>query len=171
MEELCRICGEVLKEDGHAIIKISQERAIQNIRECAESRGLEWSCLVNEGDRFHVDCRKKFTKKDRIKSVRVLKNSKPKTRNDSNPDTPLSTTKKFDYRTCCLFCTKAGCIKNVDDNGHCITKPKNHLIGHVSFVKSKIWFDASVRRPVKGYTDDSSCEVRGRVETVSCLIS
>ena len=70
MEELCSICGEVLKEDdGHAIIKISQERAVQNIRECTELRGLEWSCLVNKGDCFHVDCRKKFTKKDRIKNL------------------------------------------------------------------------------------------------------
>ena len=101
MEELCRICGEVLKEeDGHAIIKTSQERAIQN-RECAELGGLEWSCLVNKG--FHVDCRKKFTKKDRIKPVSVLQNSKPKTGNDSNPGKLLFTTEKFDYRTCCLF--------------------------------------------------------------------
>ena len=39
----------------------------------------------------------------------------------------------------------------------------------MSFVKSKTWFDASVRRQVKGCTDDWSCEVKGRVETVSCL--
>ena len=170
MEELCRICGEVLKEDDrHDIIKISQERAVQNIRECAELRGLEWSCLVNKGDRFHVDCRKEFTKKDRIKPVRVLENSNPKTRNDSNPGTSLSTTEKFDYRICCLFCTKAVCIKYVDDNGNCIIKPENHLIDDVSFVKSKTWFDASVRRQVKGRTDDWTSEVRGRVKTVSCL--
>ena len=85
MEELCRICGEVLNEDnGHEIIKVSQEHAIENIRKSAELRGLEWSCLANKGDRFHVDCRKEFTKNDKIKPVRVLQNSKPKTRNDSN---------------------------------------------------------------------------------------
>ena len=167
MEELCRICGEVLKEDdGHAIIKISQERAVQNIRECTELRGLEWSCLAKKGDCFHVDCRKEFTKKDRIKPVQVLQNSKPKTRSDSNPGTPLSTTEKFDYRTCVLFCTKAVCIKHVDDNRHCIIKPNRHLIGDVSFVKLKTWFNASVRRQVKGRTYDWLCEVRGHVETV-----
>ena len=170
MEELCRICGEVLNEDnGHVIIKVSQEHAVENIRKSAELRGLEWSCLANKGDRFHVDCRKEFTKNDKIKTVRVLQNSKPKTRNDSNPGTPLSTTGKFDYRTCCLFCTKAVCIKHVDDNGHCIIKSKKHLIGDVSFVRSKTWFDASFHRQVKGHTDDWSCEVRGRIETVSSL--
>ena len=56
------------------------------------------------------------------------------------------------------------CIKHVNDNGHFIIKPKKHLIGDVSFVKSKTWFDASVRRQVKGRT-----EVRGRAETVPCL--
>ena len=73
MEELCRICGEVLKEeDGRVIIEISHDRAVQNIRnirECTELRSWEWSCLVNKGDRFHVDGRKEFTKKDRIKPV------------------------------------------------------------------------------------------------------
>ena len=43
MEELYRICGEVLKEDdGNTIIKISHDRAVQNIRnirECIELRG------------------------------------------------------------------------------------------------------------------------------------
>ena len=117
MEELCRICGEVLKEDdGHAIIKISQELVVQSIRECAKLRCLEWSCLVNKGDHFRVDCGKEVTKKDRIKPVQVLKNNNPKTRNDSNPGTLSFTTEKLDYRTCCLFCTKAVCIKHVDDN-------------------------------------------------------
>ena len=73
MEELYRICGEVLKEDdGNTIIKISHDRAVQNIRnirECIELRGQEWSCLVNKGDRFHFDGRKEFTKKDRMKPV------------------------------------------------------------------------------------------------------
>ena len=170
MEELRKICGEVLKEDdGHGIIKISQERAFQNISECSEFRGLEWSCLVNKGDRFYVDCRKEFTKKDRIKPVQVLQNSKPKTCNESNPGTPLSTTEKFDYRTCCLFCTKAVYIKHVDDNGHCIIKPKKHLLSNLFFVKSKTWFDTSFHRQVKGCSDDWSGEVRGRIETVSCL--
>ena len=43
MEELYGICGEVLKEDdGNTIIKISHDRAVQNIRnirECIELRG------------------------------------------------------------------------------------------------------------------------------------
>ena len=140
IEELYRICGEVLKDDdGQAIIKITQERAVQNIRDCAELRGLEWSCLVNKRDRFHVDCRKQVTQKDRIKSARVLQKNKPKTRIDSSyPGTPLSTTEIFEYRTCCLFCTKVVCIKHVNDNGHCIIKPKKHLIGDVSFVKSRL---------------------------------
>ena len=56
------------------------------------------------------------------------------------------------------------CIKHVNDNGHFIIKPKKHLIGDVSFVKSKTWFDASGGRQVKGRT-----EVRGRAETVPCL--
>ena len=101
--------------------------------------------------------------------MRVLQNSKPKTRNDSNPDTPLSTTEKSDYLTCCLLCTKAVCIEHVDDNGHCIIKPKKHLIGDMSFVKPKTWFDASVRRQMKGRTDNLPCKVIGRAETVSCL--
>ena len=83
--------------------------------------------------------------------------------------TPFSTSEKFDYRTCCLFCTKAVCIKHVDDNGHCIIRLKKHLIGDVSLVKSKNWFNGSVRRQVKGRTDDWSCEVRGSAETVCCL--
>ena len=128
MEKLCRIWSEVFKEDdGHAIINISQEHAVQNINECAELRGLEWSCLVNNGDHFHVDCRKEFTKNNRIKPVRVLRNSKPQTRNGSNPGTPFSTNEKFDYCTFCLFCTKAVCIKHVDDNGHCLIKLKSIL--------------------------------------------
>ena len=61
------------------------------------------------------------------------------------------------------------CIKHVDDNENCIIKPKKHLIGDVSFVKSKTWFDTSVRRQVKGRTHAWSCEVRGRVESMSCL--
>ena len=117
---------------------------LSKILECAELCGLEWRCLVNKGDHFHVDSRKEFTKKDRIKPVRVLQNSKPKTCNESNPGTPLSKTEKFNHCTCCLFCTKAVCMKQVDDNRHCIIKPKKHLIGDVSFVKSMTWFDASV---------------------------
>ena len=161
--EICRICGHAFNEnDGR--IRIQQDRSVENIKKCAKLRGLEWANFVKKGDSFHGECRNNFTKKDRITPAPVPENNRPKTRRESAESTKST---KFDYRTCCLFCCETICDRGTDKDRNCVIKPRLH--NDVSFVKSKTWFDTSIRKQVKGRQDDWAQEVRGRIETVSCL--
>ena len=96
----CRICGEELNELNGNNINIKQDRGAKNINSCARLCGLvEWDKFVKKGDSFREECRKDFVKKDRIMSgPTTMEITRLELRSESKA------IKKFDYRTCCLFC-------------------------------------------------------------------
>ena len=59
--------------------------------------------------------------------------------------------------------------KRVNQSVELISKKKD--VDSISFVKSKVSFDQSLRNKLKDRSDDWSFEVRGRVESVPCSIS
>lgn len=132
---------------------------------------------VKVGDKFHVDCRKSFVNRKRIKAPGTINPdvSSVKTRSLSSGAT--SFTEKFDYRTCCLYCSQKICDRVDDKDGREIIKPLNMMKvstdkndkDSISFVKSKNRFNESIKEQLKGRLDEWACEVRGRVESVSCL--
>ena len=166
---ICKVCGNSVDKNDENAVEIKQKRGAETIRNCAAIRGLSWSNDVKVGDIFHAECRKNFTKRDRIEYESSTPPTKPKTRQESS----ASKTKdvSFDYRICCLFCCEVIGERIYDDDGSCSVRPLKKKNLEISFVKSKTWFDTSIRRQVRGRHDDWSYEVRGRVETVTCLRS
>ena len=69
-----------------------------------------WAEKVELNDQFHINCRKSFINKHYIKpfslSIDDAESSKATTRASSMG---TNSVKKFDYRSCCLFCCEETC--------------------------------------------------------------
>lgn len=161
----CQICKEELGDNEELIIAVKTQNGVDTINTYSRLRGFSWSAVVNQ--RFHKNCRKNFVNKSKLKMYQPFegdpKNVKAVTRSS------ISSSSKFDYRTCCLFCAEQIC-RRVDQSVELISKKKEDA-DSISFVKTKVSFDQTLRKKLKDRTDDWSFEVRGRVESVSCLRS
>ena len=80
MSTKCRVCDKYVSKNDENVVELKQSRAVENIRNCAVLRGLSWGNEVQVGDLFHSDCRKNFTKRDRIVVDPAPEISKPRTR-------------------------------------------------------------------------------------------
>ena len=177
MSEVCKICTFSL--DGtEEVITIKQQRGPDTLNRYAKIKNKDWAGAVKKYDRFHDRCRKQFTnianlkKTPEVPVANCSRSSPVKTRLSSGDGFG----NQFDYSVCCLFCCEEVC-ERIIESGRQVIKPlkkvcRNDYGDHsISFVQSKYLFDTTIRRELNGRVDSWACEVRGRVETISCLRS
>ena len=156
-----KICDQDLGDNEDLVIAVKTQKGVDKINVHAKHCGLSWTAKIKE--KFHKDCRKNFVNINKLKTYQTLQgdveNSKATTRSSSS-----STSSKFDYRTCCLFCTEQICRRT--KNGVEILSKKKADADSVSFVESEKLFHERLKNELKGRADNWSFEVRGRVESV-----
>jgi len=166
----CFICGVKFNAEFTDIVSIKTQKGVDNINKSAKRRGLTWTAILNQ--KFHKKCRENHINEKYILLTKPPLNSdheKVQTRRQSIPTSSreFSSIQRFDYRTCCLFCTETICKRGLASVE--ILSHKKKDVDSISFVKSEKLFDQKLRDELKKRDDKWAFEVRGRVESVSCL--
>ena len=166
----CFICGVKFNAEFTDIVSIKTQKGVDNINKSAKRRGLTWTAILNQ--KFHKKCRENHINEKYILLTKPPLNSdheKVQTRRQSIPTSSreFSSIQRFDYRTCCLFCTETICKRGLASVE--ILSHKKKDVDSISFVKSEKLFDQKLRDELKKRNDKWAFEVRGRVESVSCL--
>ena len=105
--EKCYIGDEILDCESGNIVCVRTENGIKNVNGHVKRRALSWRAVLKQ--RLHKRCRENHMNKKTIPSLPTTDANKATTRLSSPAATGKFYVQKFDYRTCCLFCTEKIC--------------------------------------------------------------
>lgn len=123
------------------IVSIKAHKGIDKINKSTKRRGLIWTARLNQ--KFHKKCRENhINEKYIIKTKAPIKDNDDRRRQSIPKSAKISSYQKFDYRTCCLFCTETICKRKLESVEILSHEKENHQC--ISFVESKT-FDTNFR--------------------------